>query len=441
MDKSRRLLINIRIMMILLGLFASLCLGQNATVTRRIISVKPLNDTDVSVNSLPFGPVGVLPWSKEQVGNKARITLDDWGSYVGKLYDDVFEDSVCATDGFKHIAYFARNQNTFLVVVDDRDEPSFENSRAGKILLSNDGSQVVVLYTLIRKPVSLGSPAIETRFLVRNGKIVPEGEFFKGNFEDPFRRPFAFSPDGAHYAYAVQRDSGRVYLDGQIVGVHNDRVSRVVFGPDNRRLAYILGGDYGGRQCAVFDGRQGPWLDSIQNEYPIIGHKEFFFSPDGKHFAYAGKKDGKIIVVHDQSVERYVEDNICSILFSPDGSRIAVVTLNGDNISAPYLVSYNGKSFSAPPGFPIATGFRFNSDGTHLAAVMHNTIIVDGIPGPVYEFVTSVNFLGNRLQYVASTRTSMAGGSINPSKYYLIEEEISPLETNLQDNNGVGSKE
>jgi hypothetical protein len=42
-----------------------------------------------------------------------------------------FEDSVCTTDGYKHLAFFARNQNTFLVVVDDREEPSFENSLAG----------------------------------------------------------------------------------------------------------------------------------------------------------------------------------------------------------------------------------------------------------------------------------------------------------------------
>jgi hypothetical protein len=165
----------------------------------------------------------------------------------------------------------------------------------------------------------------------------------------------------------------------------------------------------------------------------------FFFSPDGKHVAYAGKKDGKKIVVLDQSVERYVEDDICGIICSPDGSRIAVVTVNGGNISTPYQVSYNGRSFSVPRGFPIATGFRFNSDGTHLAAVMHNTIIVDGMPGPVFGSVTSVNFVGNRLQYVA--RTGMAGGSSNPSKFYLIEEEMSPLEKDSQDKNGVGSKD
>jgi hypothetical protein len=52
-----------------------------------------------------------------------------------------------------------------------------------------------------------------------------------------------------------------------------------------------------------------------------------------------------------------------------------------------------------------------------------------------------VNFLGNRLQYIASTRTSAAGGNISASKYYLIEEEISPLETNSEDKNELGSKE
>jgi hypothetical protein len=441
MDKFRRLLIYIRITMLLFALFASFCLGQDATVTRRIISVKPVDDSALKLDSLPLGPVGIIPWSKEQVGNKARITLGGWGSYVGKLYDDVFEESVCVTEGLKHIAYFARNQNTFLVVVDDRDEPSLENSRAGKILLSNDGSQVFVLYTLIRKPASLSSSAIENRFLVRNGKIVPDGEFFKGTFEDPFRLPFAFSSDGAHYAYSVPRDGEwRVYLDGQIVGVHNASVSRVVFGPDNRRIAYILGE---GRQCAVFDGRQGPWLDGIQWNYDAypVSYRVFFFSPDGKHVAYAGIKDGKKVVILDQFVERYAEDNIYGITFSPDGSRIAVVTPNRGNISTPYQVSYNGRSFSVPQGFPIAAGCHFNSDGAHLAAVMHNTIIVDGVPGPVFEFITSVNFLVNRLQYIASTRTSAAGGNISASKYYLIEEEISPLETNSEDKNELGSKE
>jgi hypothetical protein len=164
----------------------------------------------------------------------------------------------------------------------------------------------------------------------------------------------------------------------------------------------------------------------------------FFFSPDGKHVAYAGIKDGKKVVILDQSVERSVEYNVCGILFSPDVSRIAVVTGSGEE-HFPYRVSYNGRSFSVSRNFSITTGFRFNSDGTHLAAVMHNTIIVDGIPGPVFGSVASVNFLGNRLQYVA--RTGMAGGSSNPSKYYLVEEELSPLEKDSQDKNGAGSKD
>jgi roadblock/LC7 domain-containing protein len=156
-----------------------------------------------------------------------------------------------------------------------------------------------------------------------------------------------------------------------------DFVSKPVFEKHGWRLAAVIKGDGGGERVWV-DGQVGP-------EYDGIGGSSLLFSPDGKRVAYAARKGQKRFVVVDGQVGAECDGiGESNLLFSPDGKRVAYAARKGQK----QCVVVDGQAGPEYDGIGERT-LLFSPDGKRVAyragKGQKQCVLVDGQAGPEYD--------------------------------------------------------
>jgi Tol biopolymer transport system component len=204
----------------------------------------------------------------------------------GPQYEAVYP--IEFTPDARHATYAAKRRGKFLVVVDGKESPEYD-----ELFFDDSGSS----------PLKF-SP-VGSRFAyvaARNGRwfVVADGVEGTGFSSAPGN--LVFSPDGRHLAYAASDGSKSfVVLDGNRLKEYDGPlpelqhpdvrhgVDSLVFSPDSRRFAYWA--NKNGKAIVVVDGKEGPEysgkVDSARR-----GDSPPVFSPDSQHLAYAAYKGG-----------------------------------------------------------------------------------------------------------------------------------------------------
>ena len=308
-----------------------------------------------------FGPDGNSIAYEVRDGDHFKVVHDDVESkgYRGGACPPVF-----SPDG-KRIAYAAfpepEPSTRILVVVDGKEGPLYDGLDARSPLFSPDS----------RKCVYLAKKA--DRFVVViDGVESPEFE----SISLP-----VFSPDGSKLAYFGKREGvDSLYVDGKRTEdfLPEDACEHVpYFSPDGRRLAYSR--RRAGKWSLVLDGKsEGSWDN--------IGEESFRFSSDGKRYAcvcFHGEKSGMFL----DGKEDFRGDETAgpAFRFSPDGMKTIWAFRSGKQ----GIVVSDGKE--GKPWDGLGDEFVFDRRSKHSAfAAKTNgkwTVVVDGAPGGVYDFV------------------------------------------------------
>jgi hypothetical protein len=210
------------------------------------------------------------------------------------------------------------------------------------------------------------------------------------------------SHDGSRLAYVAYRPSGgeSLFLDGKLV--HDvapgdgSSISLPTFAPEGRRFAWMLtlkGGVLEFRAedlPSVIVEPTGPAVEStLLSRNSIMGR--IVFTQDGGHVAFAATGKGGVVYLDGARVGEYPAVQLESIAVSPDGSRVAVVTLHplgeaavggGGLRSQPHgaVLRLNGRPIQTvglkvhrkSDAFPVTVGgfyqVAFSSDSRNLAA-------------------------------------------------------------------------
>jgi len=241
-----------------------------------------------------------------------------------------------------------------------------------------------------------------------------------------------FSPDGRSMAYPVETDGGWVVMRDGRPGPLEDGVGELVFSPHGGTLAYTALRD--DRWHVVIDGAAGEPYDSLFSG-------TLTFDSTGQRVAYAAFRRGSAFAVVDH-VAGPAHDGIAQLRFSPDGRRVAYVARSGDQValvvdrvSGPmhdaigeYAFDPDGRgiSYAAMEGADwwVASGdarlgpymevrnlSHRPSDG-RLVFVARTSegerVVVGGTPGPAYESVDRPVFSerGSSWGYVAHDSVS-----------------------------------
>ena len=139
-----------------------------------------------------------------------------------------------------------------------------------------------------------------------------------------------FSPDGEHLAYAARENGQYFIVVDEKEGEHFSRIDNgFQFSPDSARLGYVVTIEKS-NQCVVVDGKRGPIFDAV---FPA----SFSFSDNSRHFAYAGRRGDRCVVVKDgeevlQADEVVMDSHLGKTLgpiLSPDGARMACAVRRG----------------------------------------------------------------------------------------------------------------
>jgi hypothetical protein len=116
---------------------------------------------------------------------------------IGEKFDEIREDFLLSADG-KHLAYAARRNGKWMVVMDGKAGPELDEPPRYLLSMSPDGSRLAYV-------VEEGKSA----WVVVDGKPGERWEWVDNS-------PPVWSPDSRHVAYrAGNGEGGRVVLDGE----------------------------------------------------------------------------------------------------------------------------------------------------------------------------------------------------------------------------------
>lgn len=332
---------------------------------------------DVQVNEPIFSPDGKHFAYIAHKGQKHVLVMD---GVEGKEYESSGQ-FVFSSDS-QHWWYFPRNRWAWYMVADGKESPAYDdisgivfsaNKEVGafaatnfvagknmKKILTTNGIEGPSFDDLDRPILSNDGQRLAYRafsndrwIIVLDGKEHPE-------FGDSPR--VIFSPDGKRMAYIKPQD-GKFWavVDGN-VDTAFDNVRDVIFSPDGSGVAYVLNKNKG-KYSVVFNGKEGMDYDQGGGNQPPI------FSPDGKHLAFVGQKDGKYVMVVDGQGQ--AEYNLIygrGPIFSADGKHTAysaalgkkrVVVLDGNQ--GPEYNTIMGEPAFGPDGALYYSAVRDNA--------------------------------------------------------------------------------
>lgn len=332
------------------------------------------------------------------------------GSRLTGFYPSIF---YLSPDGRRFAAIGRTNKNRWLVVIDGKAGPEFEElaGGAGVTSVSFSPNSKHVIYSGFRSEKGW--------IVVLDGQELPHGAHLSHDFEHfayittrgseryvmvvegqegpEFRQigEPVFSPDSQHMAYAARRGQKWIMVVDGKEGTEFQDVRDPMFSPDSQHIAYYA--ERGQRGVMVLDGKEGPEFEYKQQE----GYLQPMFSPDSEHMAYRAKRGQKWIMVVDGKEGPEFEE-MRDPLFSFDSQHVAYRANRGKDKWVIVLDGQAGSEFSE-----IAQGWRLSRDGKHLAYKAKTsadkwTIVLDGQPGPEFDNITKGPFFspeGDRLAY------------------------------------------
>lgn len=238
----------------------------------------------------------------------------------------------------KRVAYVAKNDKRWVVVVDGQAGPEFDRisgfpifgpdskhfaytgvlNKKNKLVV--DGKEIGADYEQSAQP-AFSPDGTRLAYLADQGKesfVVLDGQPCAG-VGGFVGGPVAFSPDGKHLTYiAGKRKKTSFMVDGQAVADYvgfNQLLYSPQISPDGKRMAYVndLSRGEGSKKEVVVDGQ------IVSKNY---GFGEPIFSPDSKHVAFISRSafGATTLEVDGTSVEGREDIINGSLVFDPDGS-------------------------------------------------------------------------------------------------------------------------
>ncbi len=447
----RRVTVSMALMVVSAGTVLAAA-GQSQTAPSSQSAYKIEEQPMWRVNNVvgaPLARLGKDGWHVVYVtslsGSPVMVMVDVDGKLSPK-YNAIGQGSPILSPDGKRVAYMAKNNPMWLVVVDGKGGPEYGQIRS--LRFSPDGKRVAYVAVkgwarISSRPTSMTATGAPWKCVVIvDGKPGPDyDQIGKGS-------PI-FSPDGKRVAYVAQKGWPRssttrpsktatrpsrsmpnrsmpattrpstttrrrsttrpprrwvVVVDGQ-AGPEHDAIGPLSlrFSPDGKRVAYVA--KEGGKWFVVLDGKPGL-------EYDRIWPSSLRFSPDWKRLAYAARKGnswaGKWFVVVDGQTGPEFDTIVPDTLhFSPDGKRIAYAAVC--RTAAGGWESFVVVDEKAGPAYDRiwAWSLHFSPDSKRLAYMAEKggkwVVVVDGKAGPEYDLVGHVIFSpdSKRLAYVA----------------------------------------
>lgn len=290
----------------------------------------------------------------------------EWGPYTQDVSDFTFSQ-----DG-KHLAYLVRSAEDITPFLDG--QPGIKARVVDKFLFSQDSKHFSYRINDDRK----------TWHYVIDDKVEPAYPSVYG---------LTFSPDGQHYAYIAQNDTGKfcVVRDGKAMAFYDD----------------------------IADGQERTWSRSFTTESPLL------FSPDSTSLAYTATNQKKSFVMLDGIALREFTHPvvksvigfqywISDIVFSANSQSLAYratderhdtsVSADGHTlvdrvIAGTYdLIVTPDATWTTPQGYRKAS-LVLSPDGKHIALVAGDvdkqSVFVDGKPGRYYQQISPIQDVNN----------------------------------------------
>lgn len=344
---------------------------------------------------------GVVP---PATGNQARpISLTTREISLGRVVGGLVECCLVISPDRQRVAYGSRGR----AVVDGLPGPQY--SKTGTPVFSADSKRVA--YAAMRTPLS----GNYTHFVVVDGV---EGKEYKWSGAPPAQP--VFSLDGRHLAF-IARTQPKSWSERDFVvvddteGEERTNIANLVFSPDGKRVAYLVGF----KSAVVVDGILGKTYDEIAF---------FGFSPDSRRFGYWAKSRGvwRAVIDGEEATGYAATGPPC---FSPDNKRVAYAAIGAGKLSvedfgrlvwtrpgdAQWFLVVDGDSQPGLGEMPDPS-LLFSPDGRRIAYLAkhgrNDSVVVDGSEGKPYRDVDLLRFSpdGKRVAYLAERKVVVVDG-------------------------------
>jgi hypothetical protein len=366
----------------------------------------------VAIASLLLSRIGAFAETREQVlfevpasGYWRQLILDQNAQGIGyafeertgeqKLflngkwvtgYDSIPDDGVVATPDGKHVAFVGIRGGSEYAVIDGNEGPPFH-------------------------------------------RILSPGTGFSDHLF-PHYGAIRLSQDGKHYLYEAfdGRDDAdarqKIILDGKVVADPGSDIGRIAITDDWNHWAYAKRDTLPGYMewTLVIDGKE-------RRDVPNIWGDGITFSKDGKRAAYTGWQDGISAIIDGDNVKSTGVRG--EVVFTPDGKGFAILSRPTDDTMAVVIDGVTG------PRYKKIVSLIFSPDGKRVAYEGYDGqksfAVCDGRAGPAFDDVEALGFSpkGDPFFYQGRTYLEKHPGTGSPSKLELILRDANGVEKTL----------